>query len=296
MSTKRRRSSGGTPAKGGSKDNQKVDALFESYRDPEAEEATIGPEGVEKFCVDLELDPSDRKVLLLAWKMDAKRMGYFSKDEFKHGFAQMGAATLAALRKALPRLEGEVKDPEAFQEFYEFAFRFCLTEPGQKIVDVETAAQMLRVAMPLGRFVKAFCDFLGEQKEVKKISRDQWSQFLRFSREVRSDLSNYDDNPAWATILDSFVEWLQKRQAEELEAEAKAAAEREAAEKEAAAAAAAAAAAEQAARGEPEEEEQEEEQQQKAKLRTRAAAKAKPKAAPKAKAKPAAAGRGRRRR
>ena len=32
--------------------------------------------------------------------------------------------------------------------------------------------------------------------------------FLRFSREVRPDLSNYSDNPAWPLLLDNFVEWL----------------------------------------------------------------------------------------
>ena len=28
---------------------------------------------------------SDRKVLILAWKMGAKRMGYFARDEFCYG-------------------------------------------------------------------------------------------------------------------------------------------------------------------------------------------------------------------
>ena len=41
--------------------------------------------GIEAFCKDLKLDPSDRKVLILAWKMGAKRMGYFSRDEFCYG-------------------------------------------------------------------------------------------------------------------------------------------------------------------------------------------------------------------
>ena len=43
------------------------------------------PVGVEALCSDLGLDPADRKVLLLAWKMDAQRMGYFSRAEFERG-------------------------------------------------------------------------------------------------------------------------------------------------------------------------------------------------------------------
>jgi hypothetical protein len=36
--------------------------------------------------------------------------------------------------------------------------------------------------------------------------------FLRFSREVSPDLSNYADNPAWPLLLDNFVEWMQLQQ------------------------------------------------------------------------------------
>ena len=43
------------------------------------------PAGTERLCNDLGLDPADRKVLLLAWKMGAQRMGYFSKKEFERG-------------------------------------------------------------------------------------------------------------------------------------------------------------------------------------------------------------------
>ena len=36
--------------------------------------------------------------------------------------------------------------------------------------------------------------------------------FLRFSREVSPDLSNYADNPAWPLLLDNFVDWMQLQQ------------------------------------------------------------------------------------
>ena len=41
--------------------------------------------GVERLCADLGLDPADRKVLILAWKMNAQRMGYFTAPEFERG-------------------------------------------------------------------------------------------------------------------------------------------------------------------------------------------------------------------
>jgi hypothetical protein len=53
----------------------------------------------------------------------------------------------------------------------------CLPqEPGQKIVDSETAAQMLQLVLPGGRFVEPFCAFLTQQKDYKKVNADQWSK------------------------------------------------------------------------------------------------------------------------
>jgi hypothetical protein len=45
----------------------------------------ISNAGTERLCRDLGLEPADRKVLLLAWKMRAQRMGYFSRLEWSQG-------------------------------------------------------------------------------------------------------------------------------------------------------------------------------------------------------------------
>lgn len=51
-----------------------------------------------------------------------------------------------------------------------------LQEPGQKIIDSETAAQMLQLVLPQGRFVDSFCTFLTQQKDYKKVNADQWAK------------------------------------------------------------------------------------------------------------------------
>lgn len=73
------------------------------------------------------MEPSDRRVLLLAWRMGAKRMGYFARDEFAGGLAALSAATLPQLQSALPGLDAHVASPAALEDFFGFAFRFCLT-------------------------------------------------------------------------------------------------------------------------------------------------------------------------
>ncbi|KAD1118217.1 hypothetical protein E3N88_43267 [Mikania micrantha] len=39
-------------------------------------------EGVEKLCSDLSVEHTDARVLMLAWKMNAKKQGYFTQIEF----------------------------------------------------------------------------------------------------------------------------------------------------------------------------------------------------------------------
>jgi DCN1-like protein 4/5 len=194
----------------------KADGIFDKYADTSAD--TIGPEGVERFCTDLGLDPSDKRVLLLAWKMRAKRMGYFSRDEFQTGLAALKATTVAQVKRALPALEEQIDmDPEAFHDFCTFAFKFCLTEPMQKLIDVPTACQMLQIVMPAEPLQPLFVDFLQAQTEYKVVNFDQWTSFLRFTQDVKPDLSNYDESQAWPLLLDNFVEWGRERLAQPID-------------------------------------------------------------------------------
>lgn len=45
------------------------------------------PVGIMSLCQDLGLDPADRKVLVLAWKLNAQRQGFFTWEEFQRGLA-----------------------------------------------------------------------------------------------------------------------------------------------------------------------------------------------------------------
>ncbi|OAE26540.1 hypothetical protein AXG93_3817s1020 [Marchantia polymorpha subsp. ruderalis] len=248
--------------KAAAKEQEKIDALFAQYVDRN-EESCIGPEGIEALCQDLGLSPTDIQVLLLAWKLQASRQGYFSLDEWRRGLKAMRVDSLEKLKKALPILQQEVqvlditviqaqflfggkfgdsctrvtfehsllfetvtKDglskPLAvsyrmprfqvanlytFKEFYTFSFQYCLTEPRQKTLDLETACQMLELVLGPRPHLSNFVQFLQEQTEYKAMNLDQWNAFLRFCDEIKPDLSNYDENQAWPLLLDNFVEW-----------------------------------------------------------------------------------------
>ena len=188
--------------------------------------------GIEALCKDLGLDVSERKVLILAWKMGARRMGYFARDEFCRGAlsacARFGAllrrrthghcpaglqrlgglATTDAVRRALDQADAGLQSSSSgqFQDFHAFAFRYCLTvraapaavarfgphahsrrlaqETSQKIIDLDTAIQMLSLTMPTSPHTGPFTEFLAEQTEYKTINMDQWTGYYRFTQEV----------------------------------------------------------------------------------------------------------------
>ncbi|GAA0157585.1 ubiquitin-protein ligase [Lithospermum erythrorhizon] len=190
--------------------SKKID--FKTYADSSSD--MIEPEGIEKLCSDLKLETSDVKVLMLAWKMKAKKQGYFTKDEWKRGMEALNVDTITKLKKSLPGLEEDVLKPENFEDFYSYAFRYNLTEFYQKGVTIETACILLDIVLG-SQFqlqVDLFKEFLQVQTEYKVLNMDQWMNFYRFCKEITfPDLVDYDDREAWPAILDDFVDWLKEK-------------------------------------------------------------------------------------
>lgn len=103
--------------------DNKINALFESYRDEECEDAILAP-GIERLCCDLQYKPEDFAVLVLAWRLDASQMCRFTKTEFIQGLHTLNADSIASIRQ---RLEEEslrlASDAELFKNLYRFTFR-----------------------------------------------------------------------------------------------------------------------------------------------------------------------------
>nr|XP_027069908.1 DCN1-like protein 4 isoform X2 [Coffea arabica] len=186
-----------------SKVRQLVDSFFESYVNKSL--GMIDPEGIEALCSDLQVDHTDVRILMLAWKMKAEKQGYFTQEEWRRGLDALKVDRISKLKKSLSNLEKEVSKPENFDDFYMYAFRYCLTEEKQKCVDIESACVLLDLV--LGPKYRS-----QSQKEYKVINKDQWLNFLRFCQEISfPDLENYDSDQAWSLILDNFVEWMKSK-------------------------------------------------------------------------------------
>ncbi|XP_022714746.1 DCN1-like protein 4 [Durio zibethinus] len=200
-------------SKASSKEMERIDNLFYSYANRSS--GMIDPEGIETLCFNMEVDHTDVRILMLAWKMKAEKQGYFTLEEWRRGLKALRADTVSKLRKALPELEKEVRRPSNFVDFYSYSFRYCLTEEKQKSIDIESICQLLDIV--LGSQFRAqvdyFIEYLKIQSDYKVINMDQWMGVFRFCNEISfPDLSNYNPDLAWPLILDNFVEWMQAKQ------------------------------------------------------------------------------------
>ncbi|XP_054822492.1 uncharacterized protein LOC129320861 isoform X2 [Prosopis cineraria] len=174
----------------------------------------IDPAGIESLCTDLGVLHTDIKILMLAWKMKSEKQGYFSKDEWRRGLKCLGVDTLPKLKKSVLGLDQEVMKSGYFEEFYIYAFQYCLTEDMQRSVDIETICELLNIVLgpQFPTQVNLLIEYLKIQNDYRAINQDQWSSFYRFFKEVSfSELESYDSTLAWPVILDTFVEWLKER-------------------------------------------------------------------------------------
>ncbi|XP_041360292.1 DCN1-like protein 4 isoform X2 [Gigantopelta aegis] len=183
-------------------------AWFHEYTGPDDD--CIGPEGMEKFCEDIGVEPENIVMLSLAWKLTAKNMGFFSLEEWMKGMTELECDNIPKLQMKLDYLRSILDDGTYFKNIYRFAFDFA-REKDQRSMDIETAKAML--SLLLGKhwpLYGSFHQFL-EQSKYKVLNKDQWCNILEFSRGIAPDLSNYDEDGAWPVLLDEFVEWLKEQ-------------------------------------------------------------------------------------
>lgn len=189
-------------------DETKICTLFSKYKD-DSEDAILA-DGMEKFCQDLGVDPTEFVVLLLAWKFNASQMCRFTRKEFVDGCKAVKADTIKGLQSKLPELENEVMDDnEKFKDLYRFTFKFGLdVEDGQRALPTCIAIELwnLVFSKDTPEVLSKWLAYLNLM-QVKGISRDTWNMFYNFTETIYSDFSNYDDSEAWPSLFDDFVEY-----------------------------------------------------------------------------------------
>lgn len=91
----------------------------------------LGPDGMERFCQDIALEPEDLAMLCIAYKMNAKNMGYFTQAEWMKGLGdpEVQCDTPSKLQNKLNYFYNLMNDPQSFKLIFRYAYDFARVSP-----------------------------------------------------------------------------------------------------------------------------------------------------------------------
>ncbi|XP_023176589.1 DCN1-like protein 3 isoform X2 [Drosophila hydei] len=190
--------------------HQTLNKLFEVYKDPDDEDMIL-TDGIERLCIDLNYQPDEFAILVLAWCLDASQMCRFTKTEFIDGLHKMRADTIENIRLRLEHTIEMLKvDSEMFKQLYRFTFRFGL-EPDQRVLSLEMAIDLWKLVFTVQTpdLFSNWVNFLDKHPNIRRIPKDTWNMYLNFTEQC--DIDNYDDTEAWPSLFDDFVEYEKNR-------------------------------------------------------------------------------------
>ncbi|GAA5943078.1 NEDD8 ligase DCN1 [Sporobolomyces koalae] len=205
-----------TPQKSASSASSKqLELLWKKYCDG-PEEAEIGLDGTIRYCEDVNINPEQAEMLALAWFTKAPTMGRFAKKPWVEAWLNVHCDSLEQQRDYVESLREKLTQPDAFREVYNYSFDYAKQE-GQKSMPFEIAQELWNLLIPLdpaSTFPKDrlgwWLEFLVEHGS-KVVSKDTWNLFLEFTRTVDPGFVNYDEEAAWPSLIDDFVENARKR-------------------------------------------------------------------------------------
>jgi DCN1-like protein 1/2 len=119
-------------------DRKKIEQLWTNYADSR-DTTKMNLDQLLRFIKDLQVDPSDREVLILCWKMNALKQGELQRNEFLNGCQDLQSDTLEKLRERIKQLNKEIEtDNEKFKQIYMYTFNFARSSTAMKNLDVQS--------------------------------------------------------------------------------------------------------------------------------------------------------------
>lgn len=185
--------------------------------------------GALKMCEALEVSPEDVVFLPLSYYLKSPSIGTFNRTDYVNGWKMLDLSdTIEKQKKTLEQLRTELLDNKPlrleriaeeksnpatassankglYEKVYEYTYAFARRE-GQKSLALENALAFWDLILPAsptfqregsqGTFTRAQLElwkkFLTEQTGGRAVSKDTWTQFLDFTKEINQDFSNHD--------------------------------------------------------------------------------------------------------
>ena len=170
----------------------------------------IQGDGLMQLLTDLDIDPTSVNALVFCWKMNMKVAFTLSRSEWTDCLSDHSIKSMQQLKqKASKDWPSELSNATSFKQFYLFVFEYS-KEVGSRSLPVDVAVPTWQVILQ-GKYVHLdkWCQFV-ETEFNKAIPRDLWALFLDFTRTYPADVKSYEDDGAWPSAIDSFVEYLRK--------------------------------------------------------------------------------------
>ena len=189
------------------KQMKNIDDFFDQFEDDESKDE-INDEGMLRLCKALEIEPDDVVMLVLSWYMKAATMCTFTRKEFELGCSRLKVWNLQGLKEKMGVLRKQLEGNDAvFSSVYSYAFDFG-KERDQRSMNVDVALALWELILPVTKFelLPNWIDFIkSRQEKTRSISRDVWKQLFEFAKQIKPDLTNFDENGAWPVLIDEFV-------------------------------------------------------------------------------------------
>ena len=80
---------------------------------------------MEKFCEDIGVEPENVVMLVLAFKMNARQMGFFTMNEWLKGLSELHCDSINKVQHKLETLRNILNDPHTFKGIYRYAYDFA---------------------------------------------------------------------------------------------------------------------------------------------------------------------------
>jgi hypothetical protein len=203
------------------KEQQKqLEHIFEKYKNvgitmSESGETDdiIKGQGLLQYGQDLGItDEKDAGLLIVAWKLNArdKKVWEFSREAFVGGWALESCYSVDQMKKKLKGWRDELKQEAKFKSFYNFVFDYLRED--KTVLTMEeciTVWDMLGFNESRWPMMPKWLEFASQRKSL---TRDTWRLFYSFTHQYPKDLSNFNADDCWPTLIDEFVELIQKGQ------------------------------------------------------------------------------------